>query len=1016
MFTRQIALAALTAFLGCTFSGRSGISEVSAKALRQETGDEPFLLWSTGEVVPLGPGARKALLHAPDSAMRVAGGLTWAVTYTDVVTRSGKGFDDPEQGLERRKALEDTLLYVDKVLGANHRAVIAVTVEASLHESSNILASAASVHPASTSPGIVAGHTATHIQTGIDPDPTLPDLVVRFNFFHRFHPGPTPPPVGTTDMRSVALHEVTHALGMASLIGPDGTSRRTGTNPGVYTTFDTLSVRPGGGALVDKTGRFVATPQDLSGGSANEAGWAGPLAQASLGRLPRLHSPSPFENGSSLSHWSLQGPVTVMQPAIAQAVRRRNYLPVEEQMLRDLGYVNAQTPTSRLLAFHPGTRLATDMFVQALATQELDDTPGEDLVVLGTVQGRNVLRVYSGHSSSTAYDYPVSPNLSYMSVGTVGPQGRRGLLLASNSQESLLALGGLKLPLDRTHLRDDDFSHRHFVHGPQSNSQTLPHDPGVASGDINGDGLTDWVTSSPRYGLLAFESDPFHYFDRLKSPQTVLALGPQVNVGLDLATYQTGGPPPGIDVPFWQSVQGRDIATRDPPTGALMFRARQGPDAYRIERLARYGVIGFAGLRNLSTDDYDLARLRVDANGNYRFEQRWTEIRAVSDIAISGLREEAFVATGTAHTIERVSLTTSSLGRLAGSTAGYQDGPLASALFNTPTALCIKGQIIYVIDSGNALIRRIDLDKREVSTVAGRAGVRVYTDGPFGTGSFAFAARSDNCAIIGDSLYVLDGFGTWDTNQLRKVNLNNGHVSTVPQDGLGRFEAPGGLSALDLKLFVLQGNFNQLTVNSVESSPTAGTMAKSTMLRLADIDHDGADDLVALLTPGLRAMNCYHSNRDGGFRFLKQVVFDQPPGSVELRDVDRDGHVDAVVTFAASLRVLRGDGTCNFTEEMSRRVGLSGHVTWSALHDIDANGRPDLALIDDTGQFLVMLADDFGRWGNGPGDMGEDYRVRLDLPNASWFTLADVNADGRPDILVRTGDGRGVTVRLGRAP
>lgn len=1017
MFRRRVVFTAMVALCSCAHSGRGDLATGTANALKQRAGDEPFLLWSTGELVPLGAGARKALTLAPETAARVSGRLTWAITYADVVAHSGQGFDDPAQGAERRKALEDTFAYVDGVLGATGPAVIAVTVEASLNENSSTLASAASVHGPAVAPGIVAGYTATHIQTAVDPDPSLPDLAVRFNFHHRFHPGPTPPPPGAFDMRSVALHEVTHALGMASLVAADGRSRWSGTNPGVYTTFDALAVRPGGGAVVDSAGLFIAQPSDLSGGPANEVGWTGPLAQANLGRLPRLHSPGPFEDGSSLSHWSLQGPGTVMQPSLPPAVQRRNYLPVEEQMLRDLGYVNALTPTSRLLGFEPGIRLAADMFVQAVATQDLDDRPGKELVVLGTVRGRSMLRIASGFASSTAYEYPVTPDFAYMAAGTVGPQGRRGLLLASSSQESLLALGGLSLPSDRTALQDDDFAHLHRVRGPQSGSRTLPQDPGIASGDIHGDGLTDWVTASPRNGLLAFENDGFHFFDRLKNLKTVLALGPHVNVGLDLTTYLTGGPPAGIDVPFWQSVQGRDIATRDPPTGALAFRARQGPgDAYRIERLARYGVLGFAGLRNLGTDDFDLARFRIDAAGNYRFEQRWTDIRSIADIAISGAPEEAFVATGAAHTLERASLTTASFGRLTGSTAGYQDGPLASALFNTPTSLCASGRMLYVVDSGNALIRRVDLDRQVVSTLTGRAGVRVYADGPRGTASFAFASRNDSCAVIGDSLYVLDGASGHGTEALRKVNLNNGYTSTVPRDVLGSFEMPNGLSALDRKLLILQGNFNQLTVDALELLPGMGQGVRSTLLRLADIDHDGADDVVALLTPGLRAMNCYRSTRDGGFQFLKQVNFDQPPGSVELQDVDSDGQVDAVVTFGASVRVLRGDGACAFSEDVSRRLVPGGHVTWSVLRDVNSDGRPDLALLDDTGQLLVMLADDFGRWGNGPGDGGEDYRARLDIPNAGWFSLTDVNADGHLDLLVRTGDGGGVRVHPGRAP
>lgn len=71
------------------------------------------------------------------------------------------------------------------------------------------------------------------------------------------------------------------------------------------------------------------------------------------------------------------------------------------------------------------------------------------------------------------------------------------------------------------------------------------------------------------------------------------------------------------------------------------------------------------------------------------------------------------------------------IGGLAVPAGDYLDGRLAEARFNEPTSIAIdqKGNL-YVSDSGNHLIRYIDLTNREVSTVAGKvpANAPIYSD------------------------------------------------------------------------------------------------------------------------------------------------------------------------------------------------------------------------------------------------------------------------------------------------
>ncbi|CAH2323141.1 NHL repeat-containing 2 [Pelobates cultripes] len=56
---------------------------------------------------------------------------------------------------------------------------------------------------------------------------------------------------------------------------------------------------------------------------------------------------------------------------------------------------------------------------------------------------------------------------------------------------------------------------------------------------------------------------------------------------------------------------------------------------------------------------------------------------------------------------------------VGGPESGWKDGSFSESSFNSPQGVAIKDNVIYVADMENHLIRKIDLDTRRVSTVAG---------------------------------------------------------------------------------------------------------------------------------------------------------------------------------------------------------------------------------------------------------------------------------------------------------
>ncbi len=84
---------------------------------------------------------------------------------------------------------------------------------------------------------------------------------------------------------------------------------------------------------------------------------------------------------------------------------------------------------------------------------------------------------------------------------------------------------------------------------------------------------------------------------------------------------------------------------------------------------------------------------------------------------------------------------------------GREDGPAAAASFNHPQGLALSGEILYVADTENHLIRAVDLASGEVSTVAG-TGVQGYDRSGGKTGIQQVLNSPWDLALEGSTLYV----------------------------------------------------------------------------------------------------------------------------------------------------------------------------------------------------------------------------------------------------------------------
>lgn len=269
-------------------------------------------------------------------ATRAAKGVTFSVTYLDVVQGTGKGFNDPSLGATRRSTVQAVLNYIGSQL--DETGACQIEFEVSQTDGSGALAQGG--------PFFSVGNTfeqpfpLQHITTGTDPSLTDPDLTITVDFGWPWHNDTsTPVPSNQIDLYSVLLHEFTHGLGIITLTKSDGSSEFYQTyQKRVFTTFDKLLYTGNGTKLWNSSGIFQTTAASLTGSNGGVV-FRGPLAKAQYGAYPPVYTPSTWASGSSISHWinTISGS-PVMKYSIGYGVAVRTYAPFELKALADLGY------------------------------------------------------------------------------------------------------------------------------------------------------------------------------------------------------------------------------------------------------------------------------------------------------------------------------------------------------------------------------------------------------------------------------------------------------------------------------------------------------------------------------------------------------------------------------------------------------------------------------------------------------------------------------------------------------
>lgn len=170
-----------------------------------------------------------------------------------------------------------------------------------------------------------------------------------------------------------------------------------------------------------------------------------------------------------------------------------------------------------------------------------------------------------------------------------------------------------------------------------------------------------------------------------------------------------------------------------------------------------------------------------------------------------------YVADSGNHKIRKIVIATGAVTTLAGSVvAGAVDGIGAAAGFNNPEDITTDGTHLYLTDSGNHNVRRIDITTTGVSTLAGS----VTPGSSDGIGTAAHFNTPGGITTDGTNLYVADK----SNNLIRSIVISTGAVTTITgsgsagrADGTGTaatFSQPSGITTDGVSLFVSESVFS----------------------------------------------------------------------------------------------------------------------------------------------------------------------------------------------------------------
>jgi hypothetical protein len=252
----------------------------------------------------------------------------------------------------------------------------------------------------------------------------------------------------------------------------------------------------------------------------------------------------------------------------------------------------------------------------------------------------------------------------------------------------------------------------------------------------------------------------------------------------------------------------------------------------------------------------------------------------------------------------------------------------------------------------------------------------------------------------GNTLTVLtnNGNGNFGSNATYAVGSRPVSVTAADVNGDGKVDlicVNYGDDTLSVLTNNGGGKFTLASTPNADAAPPMGTCS----VTAADVNGDGKVDLICA-NVGYNTLTVLTNNGSGGFVYSSTYTFTSPPysgpcpSSIAVVDVNGDGKPDLICAvpfsdYGSVLAVLTNNGSGGFVFATNYAVGDTGILWTFTAADVNGDGKVDL--IYQAGDNTLIVLTNIGN-----GDFGSHATSAF---GGNPSAVADVNGDGKPDLI-----------------